>query len=144
MAFSKPIEDINDPRFWGMVAIATDPMPDEVAQWGAWVKAYLARGQILPLIERARLEMPPPIEIWRAMGERTFDGRSAQSACMSIAAACGWTPRQMAGYTGLREFEGYAAVALCTLVGIRSSRNAEPFAWRTFHRKLERLEEEHG
>ena len=139
---SRPISSIYDARLLGVTEVAHRQMPPEVAQWGAWVKAYMARGEHLTLIERARFELPPPINIWQVMGNKTFEGSGVEKACCMIAKDCGWTFNQLLERTGLGQFSGYPALALCTLVGIRSSRDHGIFSWRRFARQIDRAKEE--
>jgi len=143
---ARPIDSIYDPRLLGISEIASRPgeFAPEVNDWGAWVKAYLARGDALTLIERAKFELPMPIDIWEASGCRTFEGLRTERACLEIAKACGWTFNQMLDRTGLAQFSGYPALAICTLVGIRSARDHGIFSWRRFSSQIERAKSEEG
>lgn len=141
---SPPIESVYDERLLGLPAIATETdIPPEVVRWAPWVRSYMAQGRHDLLIARAMFELPPPIEIWEAMDHRTFDGLHTRHACETIALACGWTVNQMLAQTGLAQFSGYPALAVCTLVGIRSARNrVQEFSWRSFAAKVERMDVE--
>lgn len=139
---ARPIVSSIDPRLWGVTAIATDPkIPIEVQRWGGWVKAMMARGQEWKLIERASLELPAPIAVWEAMDRKTFDGMGTEEACIEMAGAAGWTRSKLLRETGLAQFSGYSALAVCTFVTIRAAKD-QIFSWRTFSKVVERREQE--
>lgn len=142
---SAPIMDILDPRLLGVAMVITDAgFNQELELWAAPMKGYAARGEILTALDWACFSLPYPIEVHDALGGKTCDGMDVERACIEIAGACEWPVDHLLSYCGLKSFEGYPALALACLVGIRSSGfdNQECYTWRSFSavRKRQRKE----
>lgn len=137
---SKKISDLTDPRLLGVMAVATDPLMHELAvKWAFWVKGYLAAGKPLMVIDRAAFMLPMPIDVYNALGRKTFDGTDVETACMDMASASGWTPNNLLYMIGMESFEGYSALALSCLVTIRGQiEDDEITSWRAFAAILKR------